>query len=212
MTRETIDAARATDPRALDDLIALHSEAFPTHSHVLPELVEWRMAGGQSDTRNAHLLITYVSDVPAALLIVHMSRPRRIGLVHFLAVDAPFRTTVTGESSLAHALLEAAWEMGTETFGGRWVGLVAESERELVPLWARWGFTDLDVDYAEPYHGMHWARHGPPEFFPMRLVGRATRDIAGLRTAAVEAFLVDHYLLPEDHPTVTRARGTADPG
>lgn len=209
VTAVTFDAARAASDAVLDDLVGLHASLFPTHAHVHQEFEEWRACSGRTHDRVAHLLITYVDDVPAALLVVHLNLARRVGLVHFLGVAPAHRAARTGRPSLAADLLARAWDLCTASFAGEWLGLVAESEPELVPLWRSWGYSDLAVEYAEPHHGMHWSDFGPPTFFRMELVGRSTGTAPALAQAAVEAFLIDHYRLPDDHPVVASARRSA---
>jgi hypothetical protein len=209
MTAVTFDAARATSNTVFDDLVGLHSILFPSHAHVHPEFAEWRARGGRSQDRLAHLLVTYVDEVPAALLVLHLNLPRRVGLVHFLGVTPAQRVARTGGPSLARDLLARAWDLGTASFAGEWLGLAAESEPDLLALWKSWGYSDLAVDYAEPHHGMHWSAFGAPTFFRMDLVGRPTGDAPTLAREAVEAFLIDHYRLPDEHPVVMSARSTA---
>jgi hypothetical protein len=209
VTPVTFDAARAASDTVLDGLVGLHARLFPAHQHVHPEFAEWRDRSGRDQDRIVHLLVTYVDDAPAALLVLHLNLPRRVGLVHFLGVAPDQRAAHTGRPSLAGALLARAWDLCTAAFAGEWLGLVAESEPDLLALWQSWGYTDLSVEYAEPHHGMHWSAFGPPTFFRMELVGRPTSSAPALASAAVEAFLIDHYRLPDGHPVVAAARATA---
>jgi len=208
VTPETIDAARTWNSTALGDLIELHARLFPTHPHVHAEFRDWHSRSGIGHERTAHLLLTYVGTDPAALLVLHIDTPRGIGLIHFLGVAPPYRASTTGRASLARNLLGLAWDIGAGDLGQRWVGLVAESEPDLVRVWGDWGFHDLGVDYAEPHHGMHWAQFGAPTFFHMRLMGQGNGPSHDLAEAAVESFLVDHYALPTDHPVVRTARAS----
>jgi hypothetical protein len=209
MTAVTFDAARAASQTVFDDLVGLHASLFPAHAHVHSEFADWRACSGRTHDRIAHLLVTYVDGVPAALLVLHLNLPRRVGLVHFLGVAPTHRAARTGRPSLASALLARAWDLCTAAFAGEWLGLVAESEPDLVALWRSWGYAALDVEYAEPHHGMHWPAFGPPTFFRMDLVGRPTGTAPALAAAALEAFLIDHYRLPDDHPVVVTARASA---
>ena len=208
-----VECAGEGDSAAVDELLALHRRWFPTHSHVQAELIDNARRPRLRGQLVVHQILALVDDQPAGFIVVHTSLRRRIGLIHFLAVDEEFRPVTTHGQRLAPALVDhAVSRVHEDGIAQNLVisnGVTAESEDALISVWAAWGFDALPVDYAEPYFGMHWAAHGEPTFFPMTLVGCGLPDQSYDREsagrAAAEAFLLDHYQLPADHPRVVQA-------
>ena len=206
-----VECSAAGDSADLDALLALHRRWFPTHDHVQAELVD----NAHQPPHRGHLVVHQVL-APAGFIVVHTNLRRRVGVIHFLAVDEEFRPVTVDGRRLALALVDHAVNLvtrdGVEFVDGNIVGVVAESEDDLVRVWASWGFDALPIDYAEPYFGMHWPDHGDPTFFAMTLVGlvlpqgsNGGENPTSLGQAGAAAFLLDHYVLPPDHPRVTTA-------
>jgi hypothetical protein len=114
----------------------------------------------------------------------------------------------------AAQLVDAAQRQSEEDAQSRGIEIVAlmseidPGQPRLLAHWRKLGHVSVpSIDYREPYHGKHWRDAGPLNFFPM--VPNVKITDAGLRrplgdvvSAAVSAFLLDHYLLPADEPTV----------
>lgn len=194
----------------LDRLLALHRKWFDDHPHVQPELVDNARLPSRRGHLVVHQFLATVRGEAAGFAVVHANLRQQVGLIHFLAVEPDFRRYPIAGRNLPHHLVDLACaqvQSDGVAFGRPIVhGTVAESDADLVDTWGRFGFTELSTDYAEPYHGMHWAEHGPATFFDMTLVGRDMRDgPAAAARAAATAFLVDHYRLPVTHPRVVLA-------
>ncbi len=222
------DATGAQAHDALAALLELHRRHFPTHGHVQVELEANAVHPMPTDDLIVHQVVATVDDVPAGFIVVHANLARSIGIVHFLAVEEQFRGVPLGStprSTVAAILVDVAEYLVADdgTRSGRPIrfGTVAESDAEVVKAWNQWGYTPLNIAYAEPYFGKHWADHGPPEFFDMALVSNAARNVpydtegrdhspAAVARAACEAFLVDHYRLDPDHPRVRATFASID--
>jgi hypothetical protein len=227
-----VDVTGPDGPPHLADLLALHRRHFPGHAHVLPELEENAVLAPERGGLVVHQVVAYVAGAPVGFVVVHANLDRSIGLIHFLAVDEALRGVPlaagpdedrppaglrpTAASTLvarAEALVEAA---GVRAGRPVRFGTVAESEPDVVSSWRRWGYGTLEVAYAEPYFGRHWADHGPPTFFEMTLVHRggayAGAPLDAVARAACDAYLLDHYRLPADHPKVEAIVASIPPG
>ncbi len=205
-----VDLADSADDIAVAQLLALHRVWFDDHPHVQPELAENARLPRHRGHLVVHQFLARVDGVPAGFAVVHTSLRRRVGLIHFLAVEEPFRRYDVAGTHLPHHLVEVACaqvQADGRAYGSPAEhGTVAESADDLVATWQRFGFEPLPTDYAEPYHGMHWERHGPADFFEMTLMGHGmTHGPTAAAEAAAQAFLLDHYRLPPTHPRVLRA-------
>lgn len=91
------------------------------------------------------------------------------------------------------------------------IGAFGESTDRLVRRWLGAGFRGVDVPYAEPVAGRHWRAREDSSMRPMNLLWlpmRGAEDPSGApQRAGAAAFLIDHYALPLDHPTVIAATG-----
>ena len=209
------DLAQSDDEARLSQMVELHRRWFPEHGHVVPDLEENFASDRRRGDVVVHQLLAEVDGVPAGYTVVYSNLRMSIGLVAFLAVEPEFRGRVIGPSTTAHQLVLAARDIvhADGVAAGRPItnGLAAESDPDIIPSWQRWGFTDLDVEYSEPYFGSHWKAHGEPHFFPMTLVNDVVTAHPQRREeisrAAAAAFHLDYYGLPSGHPVVQRAQG-----
>jgi hypothetical protein len=210
-------------PDLIQAVVDLHLRWFGDYAYAVPELLENGELPADRDDRVVHQILALVDDAPAGYAIVHTNTLRRVGITHFLAVDEPFRSVTVDGRRLARALIEHAASRVVEDAGrlglDPFLGLAAEAEAEMVPVWERWGFEVLPVEYHEPHFGVRWPEHGAPTFFDRTLVGRpapgADLDPVACGRAAAAAYLLDHYRLPADHPEVawlTSDRDATDPG
>lgn len=204
------DSADEWSPSHLDALTALLQQCFPGHPHVIEELRGNASSRSTRTDRIVHQILAMRHGEPLGFIVAHANIARQIGVIHFLGIDESARGTRVDGQSLAGHLLNAgtvAVFADGERCGRPLVhGVVAESEPEWLPVWEHWGFSPLPVDYAEPFHGMHWADHGEARFFGMTLMRQANPaydvSINDAIRAAVMAFSVDHYLLSAEHPRI----------
>ena len=206
-----VDAPR----ERLDELHRQFLLYFPDHSHVLDELTQaWE--GQWPDAQViVHAWLLELDGEAVGFAVVHTSLRRQILLQHFIGMDpdAGARLPLRWVGYFMDALRDvAARDCGDA--GTVLLGQMGEHHEEHLRAWSRFGYRTLDVDYREPRHGRHWAEHGDPTFFPMTAQLRVTEAGSGLpfaavATAALEAFLLDHYLLPPDEPTVERTLALA---
>lgn len=206
-----VDAAR----ERLDELHRQFLLHFPDHSHVVDELTQaW--AGRWPDPNViVHAWLLELAGEAVGFAVVHTSLSRQILLQHFIGMDpeAGARLPLRWVGYFMDALRDTA-ARDCENAGTVLLGQMGEHHDEHLRAWSRFGYVTLDVDYREPSHGRHWADHGSPSFFPMTPQLRVTEagaalPFADVATAALEAFLLDHYLLPRDEPTVARTLALA---
>lgn len=194
---------------------------FPEHAHVAGELAEAWAGDWPDDQVVIHAWLLLLDDEPVGFTVFHTSLRRLVVLQHFVGMDAEAgrRLPLRWVKALADAVLAAGIRDG-EAHGVTILAAIGENHPEHARTWERYGYVTLDVDYREPEHGRHWRDHGALSFFPM--TPQLRRTDAGSRLplgevaeAGLRAFLVDHYLLPEDEPTVVRtlslARGLPEP-
>ena len=205
-----VEPRAETNPEWLDAVVDLHLRWFGDYAYAVPELVDNGTLPAVREGRVVHQILALVDDIPAGYLVVHTNLVRQVGVIHFLAVDEPFRSVQVGGTRLAQALVDHgmaltvvdAEEHGLEPF----LGIVAEAEDDMVPAWQRWGYEQLPVEYREPHYGVRWPEHGEPTFFHRVLVAAPppglALDPAACARAGAAAFLLDHYRLPPDHPDV----------
>lgn len=197
----------------LDQLAELHRAFFPDHAHVCDEWEAGFAEGWPDDEVVVHLWLALdAKRNPVGEVILHTNLRRATTLVHFVAMDADTRhdLPIHWVASLADAFV-AAGEADAETAGIELRAVMGEIPPQHLHKWARGGFRPVHADYREPRYGMHWQQHGPPEFFPMLAIIRTIdADDAGADGPAVRSFLIDHYRLPADDPTVAAILADAD--
>lgn len=195
---------------SLDQLIALHLHHFPDHAHVSDELSLARQSGPPDPDVVIHAWLLGLADEPVGYVIFHTNLRRRVVLQHFVGMDEATREQLPFRwiKYVSDAVV-ATGEADAEAHGTALLGSMGENPPQHEAAWTRLGYRTIDVDYREPYHGMHWADFGPIAYFPMTAMVRLTDagtevPFATVATAAVSAFLLDHYRLPQDDPTVAR--------
>lgn len=206
-----VDAPRAR----LDELHRQFLLYFPDHAHVVDELTQaW--AGQWPDPQViVHAWLLELEGEPVGFAVAHTSLRRQVLLQHFIGMDpqAGARLPLRWVGYFMDALRDIS-ARDCEDAGTVLLGQLGEHHEEHLRAWSRFGYVTLDVEYREPNHGRQWAEHGDPSFFPMSPQLRVTEAGASLpfstvATSALEAFLLDHYLLPPDEPTVTRTLALA---
>jgi len=199
--------SEATDA-TLEQLLVLHLHHFPEHAHVCDELRLARRVGPHDPDVIIHAWLLQVDSLPVGYVIFHTNLRRRIVLQHFVGMDEDTRAQLPFRwiGQLSDAVVEAG-VLDAEEHGVELLGAMGENPPQHEAAWHRLGYRTIDVDYREPNHGMHWADFGPITYFPMTAMVRLTTagqqvPFAEVATAAVSAFLLDHYQLPADEPTV----------
>lgn len=215
---EVEDVMTAPEAR-LGDLIRELLTFFPEHAHVAGELAEQWEGAWPDDQVVVHAWLLEMAGEPVGFTIFHTNLRRRVMLQHFVGMEPEARPNLP--MRWVRNLADAALDTGIRDCRERGFELLAtigENHAEHARAWERFGYVTLDIDYREPAHGRHWREHGPLQFFEMTPQIRLTdagRDLpfASVVDDAVCAFLIDHYLLPPDEPTVvhTRARIAALP-
>ena len=192
---------------------------FPEHAHVAGELTQAWEGRWPDDQVVIHAWLLELDGSPVGFTIFHTSLRRQIVLQHFVGMD-PEAGRAMPLRWVQH-LADAVFAVGVrdcDEHGTVLLGALGENHPEHARTWERFGYVTLDIDYREPDHGRHWLEHGERSFFPMtpqiRLTeAGAAQPFSDVVDAGVRAFLLDHYLLPEDEPTVqhTLARVAALP-
>jgi GNAT superfamily N-acetyltransferase len=213
---EIVDAVDGADERTVEALVGLHIEMFPEYDFVAEEIVADADARPERDSLIVHQWLVSCAGTPAGYVLFDTNVARRVALVHFLAIERPYRGLRVGGKRLATWLCTRVLEtLGVELaerspFAVP-LGVVGESPDHLVRLWRGVGFRSIDVPYAEPVAGRSWRDRGDPSMRPMTLMWMPTPSADGpsrpLAAAGAAAFLIDHYELPIDHPTVVVTTG-----
>jgi hypothetical protein len=192
----------------LAELQAVHLRHFPDHAHVTDEMAAAFESGSFDPEVVVHQWLLLLDDEPVGEYIFHVNTRRGIMLRHFLAVDQPARKRLPlrwlGNIT---ALVQAQGEADASQGRTPLLAMMSEVKPSHLEGWRRLGYRTLEIGYLEPFHGKHWPDFGEPEFFEMTPCVKLTdegaaRPIGEVAAAAVYAFSVDHYRLPEDNATV----------
>ena len=192
----------------LAQLQQVHRGHFPDHLHVAEEMALAWEHGSHDPEVVVHAWLITRSGQPVGEYIFHTNLRRGIVLRHFLAIDAAVRADFPrGWLSDLVAWVEAVGAADCAAHGRPFLGMTGEISAQYLPGWFRMGHRTMDVGYLEPYHGKHWAEYGEPVFFEMTPTLKVsdyglTVPLSCVATAAVSAFLLDHYRLPPEHPVV----------
>lgn len=208
------------DGQRVDDMMGLYQRLFPQYRHYIPRMKRRAQFGNEHrEGHKVHYWLIEVDGKPAGLRTFRYVRHRRCGLAHALAVDPEFREEEAGGKRLSMfvvyeclaQIIRDAGEYGDSPA----LGVVNEVEpSRLMEHYQRNGLIQLPVRYMEPIF--------PPEvpgrtraeelslvrFSPMHLgflknpASQVEEYSRGTLEDFVSAFLVDHYGLPADHPTV----------
>lgn len=207
------------DPERIRQLREVHLRHFPDHAHVVDEM-ELAIRTGTFDSAVViHQWLLLIDGEPVGEYVFHVNTRRGIMLRHFLAIDQSARKQLPLRwlASLT-ATIESIGERDAADQGVSLIAMMSEIKPNHLEGWRRLGYRTFDIGYREPFHGKHWADFGEPTFFEMtpcvKLTPAGERlPITEVATAAVLAFLVDHYRLPEGNATVqeilARARALA---
>lgn len=197
----------ATDER-IAQITAVHLRHFPDHPHVAEEMERAAREGTFDPEVVVHQWLLISEDQPVGEYIFHVNTRRGIVLRHFLAVDQPVRKGLPIRWIAAiTAAVQRQGELDMDPTGRPLLAMMSEVSPHHLEGWRRLGYRTLDIGYREPYHGKHWADFGAPDYFEMSPCVRVTDagaalPISAVAEAAAQAFLIDHYRLPADDPTV----------
>lgn len=203
---EWVDAVESSGHAYLTTLLDVQREFYGEYEYVPDVLREW----AQGDMMRGNIVhrqqLGYIDGELAAFIIFDTNLARRVTIGHFMAVLPAFRGR-----GLAMVLELHARDTGISDAADHGVDLIAyvgECEPHMLPLFEKWGFVHLPVDYAEPYHGATWPQYGEPTFFDRALIAlelpNVPLDVPQVTREGAAAFLLDHYQLPPDHPVVVR--------
>jgi len=188
----------------IEQLKDVHLNFFPEYHHVIDEICEHRGAPRSWQVRHSWLLLH--NDQPVGEYIFQTCLQRKLCVLHYLALAKNFRNSlpVGWYIHLLDAVILQS-QIDLEEVNEELLAVVAEVADAFFAK--RDGFHLLEVDYQEPYYGMHWPQFGPVNFFDKLLVAKLTEagkkvPYGELMVSAVKAFLVDHYRIEEEHPVV----------
>ena len=223
------DLLGSGDTQRIEKMLGLYAKLFPQYQHYVPRMRRRSQFGNEHrEGHVVHYWLVEVDGQPAALRTFRYIRNRHCGLAHALAVDPAFREMEVGDHRLAvfiiyeclNQVIQDAKQRGDMPV----YGIVNEVEpNRLMEHYMRNGLVQLPLRYVEP-------------IFPPEAEGRSCgEEQAGIRYSPMhigflpnpevnvekysheliceftKAFLVDHYGLPEQHPTVLEVLDTIDP-
>lgn len=214
------DLMASGDTARIDKMLGLYARLFPQYQHYVQRMR--RRVEFPNEHRPGHVVHYWLAEVngePAGIRTFRYVRNRRCGLAHSLAVAPEFRKVEVDGKRLAvfiiyeclAQIIRDAKERGDPPV----LGMVNEVEPDsLMEHYIRNGLVKLPLQYVEPifppeepgrsrleelaitrFSHMHMGFLPNPEAH----VEAYTREML---SAFVNAFLVDHYGLPEDHPAV----------
>jgi hypothetical protein len=210
------DIVAGADQWAVDALADVHAEAFPGYAFATAQIEADAAAAPIRNALIVHQWLVLHGETPAGCVLFDTNLARRVAIVHFLAIAGPGRAVRVDGQPLSSWLCRRVMatlrsELNEHVPPTSPLGVFGESAARLVRRWRGVGFRPVDVLYAEPVAGPGWrdVDGDNPAMSPLTLLwlpvpGTAPDDAA---PAGAAAFLIDHYRLPLDHPTVVAATG-----
>lgn len=207
---DVTSAATAPHARAelFEEFIRWHRRHFPDHAYVIDDMRD-AIAGRWPDPQViVHLWIFRHAGRTHGFSITHTNLRRAVGMVHFVAFDEAYRHSLPrGWLVDLHHAWQHTGQIDCADAGIDLLGVMGEVSDRQVRTWLPSGYRPIGVDYREPQYGRHWAEYGPPKYFPMNPILALTEmgrrsDYSAVAGAALRAFLLDAYQLPEDEPVV----------
>jgi hypothetical protein len=213
---EIVDVVGGGVDDAAEDLVALHRSLFPDYPFVAAEIAGDADASPERDSLIVHQWLVRCGGEPAGLVLFDTNIARRVAVIHFLGLDRRYRgLRIAGEriaTWMCHRVLDTlASELGERAPKATPLGAFGESSDRLVRRWLGAGFRTVELPYAEPVAGRNWRADGEPSMRRMNLLWlpmpSAPADSPVTGSVGAAAFLIDHYALPLDHPTVVATTG-----
>lgn len=188
---------------------------FPEQPHVVGELESTWHESWPDDQVIVHAWLLRVGGKPAGLTVFHTNLRRQVITQHYLGLE-PEAGKLLPLRWVLH-LVNAIRDVGArdcEAAGTILLGQIGENQVAHARAWERFGYLTLDVDYLEPDHGRSWPENGGPNYHPMTLQLRLTdagRDLplGEVVQRGLRAYLLDHYCVPENEPTVQNSLNKA---
>lgn len=187
----------------------VHLRYFGEYAHIIGE-VSAAVTHWPDDEVIVHPWLLLVHDEPVGEYVWHVNLRRGIVMLHHLAMDHDARRSLRDDwRPRATQALQSIARAEARARGRELIGVMAEIPPEHFRLWRPMGFVAVPVAYSEPQHGRHWSEYGAPQFWPLQAAVRPIDageqlPLCEVTTAALEAFLIDYYRLPRDHPVVAR--------
>ncbi|MCC7119428.1 MAG: hypothetical protein IT310_12960 [Anaerolineales bacterium] len=214
------DLLGSQDEARIEKMLGLYQKLFPQYQHYVPRMR--RRAEFENEHRAGHVVHYWLIEVngsAAGIRTFRYLRNRHCGLAHSLAVDPKYRKVQVGERRLAVFMIYECLAQIIRDAEARGdapaLGMVNEVEPSaLMEHYIRNGLTQLPVQYVEPIFPPEAPGRSRAEelaqahFSPMRM-GFLPNPNSAVKTYSreqiasfVQAFLVDHYGLPQNHPVV----------
>lgn len=207
---DVTSAEMATERQAelFEEFSRWHADYFPEHLYVIDDMRDALQGRWPDPQVVVHLWIFRFRGRTHGYSITHTNLRRAVGMVHFVAFDEDYRYSLPrGWLVDLHHAWQHTGQIDCAEAGADLLGFMGEVSDRQVRTWLPSGYRPIGVDYLEPKYGRHWADHGAPEYFPMNPILALTEmgrraDYSHVADAALRAFLLDAYQLPEDDPAV----------
>jgi len=204
-----VNVLPGADKESLRALQAVHLRHFESsYPWAVSDFEQtWLHGAAQSNVIEYQWLLL-VDGEPCGECVFHVNLGRRIILRHYMAVDQEVRGELPSDWLIDfNAFAEASCENDARKNGVELLAMMSEIQPKHVAGWKRMGHLSPAIEYREPIHGKHWKKYGDVEFVPMsvnlRLLAAGKQaPLPEVTKAAVSAFLIDNYGIPESNPTV----------
>jgi hypothetical protein len=194
------------------ELLAMHRTGFPEHDFVLERFQSNALLPPDRDGLVVHQWVVVIDGAPSGFLLFDTNVSRRIGVSHYVYLDATASRVAVDGRRLLDWLYRLVVLQVEHDVGGGSLGCVGEASDDRVRLFEWFGMRRLDVEYYEPSTGYRW--HGPGT--PIKRMNLMWRPPDGVDPGSLEpeaaragsaAFLLDHYGFQADLDWVRAAVG-----
>ena len=86
-----LEPTAAVGPENVEALVELHERWFPDYGYAIDEIRDNASGVNGRDDRIVHQVLALVDGAPAGFILIHSNLIRRVGLIHFIAVEQEFR-------------------------------------------------------------------------------------------------------------------------
>lgn len=204
-----IDVLPGTREEALRALQAIHLRHFEaSYPWAVSDFEQTWLHGASQPNVIEHQWLLLVDGKPCGECVFHVNLDRKVILRHYMAVDQDVRAGLPSEWLTDFNAFAEAWcDVDAQAKGIELQAMMSEIQSKHVAGWKRMGHLSPAIEYREPIHGKHWQKYGDVDFVPMSVnlkilpAGKQV-PLREVTKAAVSAFLLDNYGLPESDPTV----------